>query len=567
ASRLASWTVLAMDNPRSEDPSEIMQEIVKGFEGKNYEVIFDRREAIEKALNLAQKDDVVLIAGKGHEDYQIFKDRTIHFDDREVVRKYLRKVFTPQRTSPMMAFSISQILKATGGKLISGPRQGEVLGISTNSKKIEDGELFIAIKGEHFDGHDFVEDVVKQGVKAVIISKKKIKSFKTKKIDVNHHVAFIAVDDPVKALGNLARFHRHRFSIPVIAITGSAGKTTTKEMVAKVLESRFRVLKNMGTENNFIGVPQTLLKLQPSHQVVVLEVGTNQPGDIAWLTHVVNPDIAIFTNIGESHLERLKSPEKVFEEKSQLVRGMKKTGTVILNIDDRFLKQMLAWKRFSPKLLTFGIENPADFQAKDIRINDRHQLEFQISEGPQFSLPTTMRENIYNALAAICCGRICSVEYPAIVKALSQFSSSAHRQEVHRFSHCWVIDDSYNANPVSFRSAVNVLDQFPSKGKRILVCADMLELGRQSKRLHQAMGEEISRAKIDVIFAYGKFSEDIVKTIRKKKTSQRTFYYRQMGALHRRLLELCHPEDVILVKGSRGMRMEKTVEFLKEKLK
>jgi len=233
-------------------------------------------------------------------------------------------------------FTITQIIEAVQGTLVQGPAKGEVRSVCIDSRTVKKGELFIAVKGEVFDGHDFIDSVLSKGIRVVIVHKP---------VEVNDpKVSIIRVKDTTRALGDIARFHRLRFKIPVIALTGSAGKTTTKEMIALVLSRKYKVLKNEGTQNNHIGVPLTLLKLKEGHKIVVLECGTNQPKDIVWLADVARPNVAVFTNIGESHLEKLKTVSGVLKEKWALTSFMGAQGTVIINADDKFLSGQIKKK-------------------------------------------------------------------------------------------------------------------------------------------------------------------------------------------------------------------------------
>jgi len=228
-------------------------------------------------------------------------------------------------------FTINEILKATKGALVQGPAEGRVRSVCIDSRVVKKGALFIAVKGEVFDGHDFIDGVITKGVRVLVVHR--IIEIKDSNVTVIH------VKDTMRALGDIARFHRLRFKIPVITLTGSAGKTTTKEMVAAVLGRKYKVLKNEGTQNNHIGVPLTLLKLKASHDIVILECGTNQPGDIGWLADVARPRVAVFTNIGESHLEKLKTTAGVLKEKWMLTSFMGTDGTVVINADDAHLSR------------------------------------------------------------------------------------------------------------------------------------------------------------------------------------------------------------------------------------
>lgn len=449
---------------------------------------------------------------------------------------------------------INDVVKAAAGKLLQGNKDLVVREVSTDSRKIIKGSLFIAIGGERFDGHDFITDAIKKGARAIVVSRD---------VKCSEKIAVIRVKDTTRALGHIARFYRDQFQIPVIAITGSVGKTTTKEMLACVLEKKMKVLKNIKTENNHFGVPQTLLKLKKSHKIVVLELGTNQFGDISWLTYIANPTVAILTSVGESHLEGLKTAQGVFKEKFNLVRRMCPQGTVIFNGDNRYLGKIRKIKIPQRKIM-YAIKGKAHNRATQIERKDGHHIEFK-ARGKEFSLKTPAIHNVYNALAVISCGYLQGVAYADIKDALAHFSFDNGRSEVRKIHGVWIINDSYNANPVSFRSAIQTLDAFQARGKKILICADMLELGNHSMRLHEEIGKAIAKTHIDYVMAIGEFSKYIVRQL-KNKNRIHAFHYSNIENIYKGLKTICTPEDVVLIKGSRGMHMERIVEFFNKHL-
>lgn len=450
----------------------------------------------------------------------------------------------------MVRFTLSEILHATRGQMKQGEPSLVVRGVSTNSRTVKRGELFIAIRGDRFDGHDFIPDVVKRGAAAVIVSRGDI--------PVLESVAVIQVADTVKALGWIARAHRDRFDIPVIGITGSAGKTTTKEMLAQVLKVKYGVLFNHGTENNHIGVPQTLLKLRRSDDVVIVEMGTNHFGDIPWLVEVARPTIAILTNIGASHLAFLKTPKDVFLEKSALVKGLARGGLVIVNRDDRYLREISRRDR-RHNVVTYGIDGPAAFRATDIQWDRKGRLLFRVNKRQPFILPSPVRTNIYNALVAISCGRAFKLSYNTIQKRLSRTRGYKGRQQIQRHGGLTVIDDTYNANPLSFASALETLSRLPTSGRRILVCGDMLELGQEGPALHRQVGEAAARSGVAAVFSLGPLARELAQSAQKQRPDIFTFSTEDMDLLQKNLLPYCRPGDVALVKGSRGMKMERAV--------
>ncbi len=452
----------------------------------------------------------------------------------------------------MVKFKISEFLTATNGKLLQGDPKLLVRGVSTNSRLVKKGELFIAIVGEKHDAHTFIPDVIKKGVGAIVVSRQ-CGVFPSS-------VAVIKVEDTTKALGQIARLHRLRFSLPIIAITGSAGKTTTKEMMAAILQKKFKVLKNVGTENNQFGVPLTLLKLNTSHQIAVLEVGTNTPGNIAWLSSIICPNIAVMTNIGESHLALLRSPAEVFKEKLNLVKALDKNGIAIVNGDDRFLKKVA--QLYKGKVLTFGIAGLANCRAKQIEFS-KGELKFLLAGAGKIMLPATATASVYNALCAISVARLFKVSWNDIKTVLKGFSLDSSRQTMIKVGKFLVIDDSYNANPVSFRSALEGLSHQKTAGRKILVCGDMLELGSQSKRLHSEIGEHAAEAGVSIVISFGKFSKLIGIAAKKRNSAITIFHGYKEQDVQAQIKIVLRPLDIVLVKGSRGMHTEKFVDFIK----
>ena len=449
-------------------------------------------------------------------------------------------------------FTIREIIEATGGKLTQGDARASVRGVSIDSRSVRKGDLFIAIKGDTFDGHDFVRDVVGKGIRVVLVAKPVAVK--------NKNAAVIRVADTVLALGHLARFHRMRFKIPVLAITGSAGKTTTKEMIAAVLRRNYTVLKNEGTQNNHIGVPMTLLKLKKSHQAVVLECATNQPGDIPWLAQMVRPDIAVFTNIGVSHLAGLKDINGVLREKWQMTSFMPRTGKIVLNADDPLLAVYCAREK-RLHVITYAVGGKARFQAKDISVVRGCRLRL-ILEGKTIELRSCGRNNAYNALAAFACGRLLGVAARAAAKALSAFRFPKGRQEFIRLGKGWLIDDSYNANPVSMAGAIETLSALKGQGKKILVAADMLELGTRSAAYHRNAGKRTAQAGIDVLITVGPLARNIARGALAVRPDMPVFSYDDVQDAGTKLRKVLADGDAVLVKGSRRMKMEGVVRSL-----
>ncbi len=452
--------------------------------------------------------------------------------------------------------TIAQILAATDGTLIHGRRTSRrFTGVSIDSRTLKPGNVFVAIRGKNLDGHRFIAPAVRKGASLLVVSEK---------ISSAKNIPVILVKDTTVALGQIAGAYRKSFDIPVIAITGSAGKTTTKDMVAAVLGSKFKVLKNERTLNNQYGVSLTVMGLRPAHEALVIELGTNNPGEIQWLAAIAQPNVAVLTNIGESHLAGLKSKSGVYKEKSAIFRGVGARGHVIFNNDDPYLRKIRDEKK-RPGVVTYGIERNSDVQARQIRVKNNRKMCFHVN-GHGFILNTPAPYYVYNALAAIACGRLLGVSDRDSKKALEKVTFGSHRQQLQEIGGVTVIDDTYNSNPVSVRNAIKTLDSLRVKGKKIFITADMLELGARSGALHREAGRWIARSTTDVAITVGKFSRHAAGSIRKGNRHIGVFHCASAAGVPARLKKLCQPGDVVLVKGSRGMRMERVVEFLQRHL-
>ncbi|MDD5665314.1 MAG: UDP-N-acetylmuramoyl-tripeptide--D-alanyl-D-alanine ligase [Candidatus Omnitrophica bacterium] len=446
-------------------------------------------------------------------------------------------------------FKIYELVKASQGKLISGDDQTVVKGISIDSRKINKGEAFLAIRGDNFDGHDFIKTAIARGARC-IISEKELRGI---------GAALIKVKDSTKALGAVARYNRKRYDIPVITVTGSNGKTTTKDMISQVLSKEFKVLSNEGTKNNHIGLALTLLKLDSSYDVAVLEIGTNHFGEVKYLSGIAAANIGVITNIGPSHLEHLKSLKGVFKEKRNLITGLKSPAIAILNADDKFLKGELLRKNSKVFSLGIGINNASDFRASLVS-RASGKCRFTVNRRLEFALTVPGYYNIYNSLAAIAVGRIFGISYQKIASALSVFKLPSGRLNIIKKKGISFIDDTYNSNPLSLGQALDLLKEMRPKGRRIAVIGDMLELGKNSRIFHT---ESISQAAefCDNIITVGSLSSLGLKDIslgREKIISCRNSSSAR-GILFKKIK--VNSSDIVLVKGSRRMKMEEVFNF------
>jgi UDP-N-acetylmuramoyl-tripeptide--D-alanyl-D-alanine ligase len=460
--------------------------------------------------------------------------------------------------------TIEEVLKATGGKLLQGKGSAFFQGISTDSRTVAEGELFIALKGSRFDGHHYALEALKKKAGGVLIEEDKVGNIRW---NGYRSRAVIAVKDTLSALGDIAQNWRRRYRTPVVALTGSNGKTTTKEMIAASLETTFPILKTEGNLNNLIGLPLTLLTLTEKERVVVLEMGMNVPGEIRRLTEISEPDVGLITNIQKVHLEGMGNLERLKEEKGELFRRMRRDGTILVNQDDHRVMELAA--DYPGQKITFGIEHPAEVMAKEIRLRGVEGTSFTLileGEVTEIHLRLLGRHFVPNALSAMAVACLFGVEMKQAKEALEHFQPFPMRMEVVPLKGGkTLIDDTYNANPNSMELALETLVEAKGKGRAIAVLGDMFELGEFTKEAHQQLGQRVNELSIDFLLTLGEEASLVVESaIRHGFPMERTKVVESHSGAISTLREMIRNGDWILVKGSRGMAMEKIVEVLKE---
>lgn len=450
-------------------------------------------------------------------------------------------------------FRVDEIIQATQGLLIQGGPANKPAGICTDSRSLKPQEAFLALRGKNFDGHDFIAKAIKLKANCLIVEK-------VPKVSIPLAVTVIKVKDTTKALGDIARFQRQKINLPVIAVTGSNGKTTTKEMIAWVLSANAKVLKNEGTKNNQIGLPQTLVQLTKKYSFAVVEIGTNHFGEVDYLAKIARPNIGIITNIGPSHLEFLKDLKGVAKEKAALLDNLAKPALVLLNADDQWFKGLIKRKSKDQKILSYGINEKSDFCASAIKLKNG-KVEFKVNSKFNFELSTLGDYNIYNALSAIAVGRILGLSYPEIHLRLATFKFPKGRLNLVELRGLRFIDDTYNSNPLSFKVALAALGAINCKGRKILVMGDMLELGKQKELLHRQIAWSITNT-CDLLIAVGSLARVTACAARKQGLEAKHIFCCANALAARDLLfkkVAAQAEDLILVKGSRSMQMEKVL--------
>lgn len=452
----------------------------------------------------------------------------------------------------MEKLSISEVLTAVDGELICGSAEVAVNSVSTNSKEIRNGALFVPIKGEKFDGHAFIGEAFAAGAVATLISEQNAGTVAVGDKNKVH----IKVADTKVALKRLAAYYRQKFDIPVIGITGSVGKTSTKEMIASVLAARFNVHKTTGNLNGQIGLPLTMFGLERSHDVAVVEMGISEFGEMERLLTIAKPTCAVITNIGVTHIENLHSKKNIFNEKFKIAGSLGKDGCLFVNGDDEILRNVPKSRDF--RVVTFGLKNNCDFTARDIAFEGGKTTFSAVHNGKnqRFEVPTIGEHNVYNALVAIAIGHFMGMSEAQIQEGLLQFKNLDMRQNVYHLRGVTLIDDSYNANPDSMKSALTVLAQIGLGKRKIAILADMLELGDMAEELHFDVGAFAASVDVDVIIAVGSLAKFIAKGAASAKRNVATYSFLSNDEAFACLKSLIQPEDCILVKGSRGMHME-----------
>mgnify|MGYP001156571189 CR=1 FL=1 len=430
--------------------------------------------------------------------------------------------------------------------------------VSIDSRKCSKSDLFFAIKGEKFDGHDFVIDVLKRGSKCAVVQKSwYIKN--QKQLAVLKNKSFVVVKDTVEAIGMLANIYRSHFVIPVIAVAGSNGKTSTKDFIAHVLSKKYRVLKTEGNLNNQLGVPLTIFRLSKKHEIAVVEVGTNHFGEVKYLCEILEPQFGVITNIGKEHLEFLKSISGAAKAEGELVEYLETVfGTFFLNADDKYLTKYRKSKNI--KCVTLGFGKSAEVKGKILKFN-KFYPEIEVKYGNR-KIKTQLKNIGYQscraALMAAAVGFYFEVPVRDITKAVSGYKiESNRRNQLKSVNGVWVIDDTYNSNPDSVKAALENLKAYKLKGKQFICLGDMLELGNQSRKEHKDTGALVKRMKFENLLTYGK---DSYQTFLGAKGVKNNFHFDDKSVMADFLRMNLNKGDVVLVKGSRSMKMEEVID-------
>lgn len=442
----------------------------------------------------------------------------------------------------METLRVSEIAKVCGGEFNIDT---EITSVAIDTRKIEKGCLFICIKGERFDAHRFIDEAFEKGAAAVMISE-----------DVKIDKPYIKVDNTAKQMLSLAGYYRSKFDIPIVALTGSVGKTTTKEFTHLVVNSKYKAIKTLGNLNNEIGLPQMLFMLDSSTEAAVIEMGMNHFGEIHRLSTATQPTVGIITNIGVSHIENLGSREGILEAKLEILDGLKKGAPLLLNGDNDLLSTV---KNDDYKIYFYAVDNDADFKAVDIKENP-NTTSFTVQyfgKEQKITIPAIGKHNVYNALAAFAVGILLDIDAETAADALKNYEPSGMRQKVVEINGITSIEDCYNASPDSMKAGITTLAGIQAC-KKIAVLSDMLELGEYSEQAHYDVGTMAAENKIDYLLCVGSDAKYIVDGARDNGLLN-AYLFDSKQSLTDKLFEIAEKGDAVLFKASRGMKLEEVI--------
>jgi UDP-N-acetylmuramoyl-tripeptide--D-alanyl-D-alanine ligase len=442
---------------------------------------------------------------------------------------------------------IEEFLGATGECELKEVAQG----YSIDSRTVQPGELFFAVKGERLDGHDYVHQALERGAVSAVVRKDQLARFPVK-------TCLLAVDDTLVALQTLATAVRRLWGKPVVGVTGSAGKTTTKDAIAQVLASRYRVLKSEGNFNNHFGLPLMLLKLQPDQEIAVIEMGMSHAGEISALARIAQPEIGVVTVVAPVHLEYFDSVASIARAKYELIESLPPTGTAVLNADDEYVSQF--GRDFKGKVVLYGARRSADVRAEHIEPHGADGSSFDIAiEGlrERATLPLIGAHNIHNALAAAAVGLDRGIGLSQVIEALATLTPADKRGQVVQVGNVKVINDCYNSNPKALEAMVDALAAMPAK-RRIVVAGEMLELGPAADQMHCSSGKHVADRKIDVLVGVRGLAQSMVDAA--KASGTRAEFFATPEEAGDWLAHQTRDGDVVLLKASRGVKLEKALE-------
>ena len=464
----------------------------------------------------------------------------------------------------MKNLKVEDILKVTNGKLIIGNEKLECENFSKDTRSIQKGDTYIAIKGEKFDGNIFWKEAFKNGADCIIIqdiefSDEELKEFENKTI--------IKVEDTMQALYKIASYKREINNIPVVAITGSVGKTSTKDMISSVVSQKYKTLKTIGNNNNNIGLPFTILRLK-DEEIMILEMGMNHFGEIHLLSNIAKPNICVITNIGTSHIGNLGSKENILKAKLEILDGAD-NPTIIINNDDKLLHKWYLENKDNRKIITYGIENKSDIMAKDM-ILDQEESRYKCNiDGKEIDVevPIAGRHFVLNSLCATTVGITLNIDINKIITGIKNVELTKKRMDIKEINGIKVINDAYNASPEAMKASLNYLSSFKNN-RKIAVLGDMFELGKYSEKLHKLVGEYVCENNIDILVCAGENAKLIAdEALKNGMKKEKVFYLKEKDKALELLRKITKTGDVVLFKASNGMKFYELADNFLEMIK
>lgn len=454
----------------------------------------------------------------------------------------------------MIERNLGEIAEMLDGSLCDpNYKDVKISGVSTDSRTIQENNLYIPLVGEVFDGRLFVKECEDKGASAFLIDR-------DYEIKNNISIPYIRIDDTLKALQDLARSYRKELDVKVIGITGSNGKTTTKDLLYEVLSTKYKTQKTIGNLNNEIGVPKTILSLNEDTEIAVVELGTDRFGDISLTSNIALPDIAIITNIGDSHLHNLKSKEGILKAKMEIVEGLSDDGIFIYNGDDETMKKEITSYTVDQKIISFGLEDDNDFVVKEVPSTPA-KVSFS-HEGQTYDIPLLGRHNIYNGACCLLIANILGLDANEVKSGLVKVRPANNRSSMIELDGFDVLDDSYKSNPQSLRSGLATCKLLDGYNNKIVVLGDMLELGDKEDELHYEVGLDIDPKDIHYCLFFGNLSYHMYKGALNNFPKDRAFHFTDKDDLIDKLKSLITKSTLVFVKGSHGMHMEEIIESI-----
>ena len=495
------------DNPRKENPKKIREEIINHLKGSNYFNIGNRSQAIKEAISKAEPNETILIAGKGHENYQDYGNKIIKISDRKIIRKLKinKKIISEKRQNYLFN---SKILN----KILKNKKTYSFDGLTIDSRDVKKDNLFLAIKGKNKDGNQFISKAIKKGAHYIVSSKS------NKKYKKN----IIKVDNPISFLNKFARLKRENCNAKILAITGSAGKTSLKNILNILLQKYNKTYASPRSFNNHYGVPISLSNLNPNHKFGLFEVGMSKAGEINQLSKIIKPDLAIITNIAEAHIENFRNIKDIAKAKSEIINNIKNNGTVVLNRDDKFFNFLNTKAKLKNiKVITFGKSKKSDIRLiKTTQNNSIKKITISLKDK---ILKLIIKDiNVYNVLASIAVLQELNLNLQKSTQVFKNFEPSEGRGKIHKIKRYKkffrLIDESYNANPLSVKNALNNFSEIKKNNfKKYLLLGDMLELGKKSEIYHRELSRLINSSDIDKVFVKGEKTLFTYKNLKKEK--------------------------------------------------